>query len=55
MSLVPLYEASWPLVEMIRYLAERGFTLMSLEPGFANPTTGQLLQAHGLFFRDRAV
>lgn len=55
MSLVPLYEGELLIVEMIRYLAERGFTLMSLEPGFANPNTGQLLQTDGLFFRQHAV
>ena len=54
MSLVPLYEGERLLAEMIRYLAERGFTLMSLEPGFVSPTTGQLLQTDGVFFRDRA-
>jgi FkbM family methyltransferase len=51
MSIIPLYEGELLLVEMIRYLAERGFTLMSLEPGFADPKTGQLLQTDGIFFR----
>lgn len=55
MSLIPLYEGELLLVEMISYLAERGFTLMSLEPGFASPTTGQLLQTDGLFFRQRSL
>jgi FkbM family methyltransferase len=51
MSLVPLYEGEMLFLDMIHYLGERGFTLMSLEPGFANPLTGQLLQADGVFFR----
>lgn len=51
MSIVPLYEGELLIVEIIEYLAERGFTLMSLEPGFTSPTTGQLLQTDGVFFR----
>jgi FkbM family methyltransferase len=51
MSLIPLYAGEMLLPEMISYLTGRGFTLMSLEPGFADPRTGQLLQADGLFFR----
>jgi FkbM family methyltransferase len=51
MSLVPLYQGEMLFLDMVRYLGERGFTLMSLEPGFANPVSGQLLQVDGVFFR----
>lgn len=51
MSLVPLYEGEPRLVDLVTYLEERGFALMSLEPVIEDPTTGQLLQVDGLFFR----
>jgi FkbM family methyltransferase len=50
-SFVPLYEGETLLPEMMHYMNERGFTLMSLEPGYANSETGQLMQADCLFFR----
>ena len=51
MSLVPLYEGEAVMTEMIEYLRTLGFTLMSLEPGYADPKTGRLLQVDGVFFR----
>jgi FkbM family methyltransferase len=54
MSLVPLYAGEWLMPEMINFMKERGFVLMSLEPGTCHPQTGQLLQTDGLFFRERA-
>lgn len=51
MSLVSLYEGETLFTDMIAYVAERGFLLMSIEPGFCDPVTGQLLQIDGLFFR----
>jgi FkbM family methyltransferase len=51
MSLVPLYEGELTFASVMGYVVDRGFTLMSLEPGFSNPLTGQLLQVDGLFFR----
>ncbi|HEX2193255.1 MAG TPA: FkbM family methyltransferase [Acidimicrobiales bacterium] len=51
LSLVPLYDGQPVLDEMTRRMRELGFTLMSLEPVFWNPATGQLLQVDGLFFR----
>jgi FkbM family methyltransferase len=53
MSLVPLYADEWLMPEMINFMKERGFVLMSLEPGTSDPETGQLLQTDGLFFRER--
>jgi FkbM family methyltransferase len=51
MSIIPLYMDEMLFTEMISYLKERGFDLFSLENGFANPMTGQLLQVDGIFFR----
>lgn len=51
MSLVALYAGGILMDEMIRYLAEKGFFLFSLEPGFWDQKTGQLLQVDGIFSR----
>ncbi len=51
MSLVPLYEHQPLFTEMIGYLADKGFQLYSLEDGFANMHTGQLLQVDGIFVK----
>ncbi|WP_340111701.1 FkbM family methyltransferase [Maribellus mangrovi] len=52
MSLVPLYENEMLYLDMIHYLSSKGFHLYSLESGFSNPNTGQLLQADGIFVRN---
>lgn len=49
MSIVELYEDETPFLKMIHFIQEKGFTLISLESGFANPTTGELLQVDGIF------
>jgi FkbM family methyltransferase len=51
MSLVPLYEGESLLPDLVTFMSSEGFTLMSVEPGAGNGTTGQLLQIDGLFFR----
>jgi FkbM family methyltransferase len=51
MSLIMLYEGEMLYMDMISFLKEKGFKLFSLENGFSNPATGQLLQVDGLFFR----
>lgn len=51
MSLVPLYEGETVMTEMIRLVEALGFVPMSLEPGYADPATGRLLQVDGVFFR----
>jgi FkbM family methyltransferase len=51
LSLVPLYEGGIDWRAAVDLLASKGFVLESLEPGFSNPKTGQLLQADGIFFR----
>jgi hypothetical protein len=48
MSLVPLYEEAPGYRDVLQFMAERGFQLIGLEPGFAAPS-GLLLQADGLF------
>lgn len=51
LSLIPLYEGQRRLDEMLPDIARSGFVLMSLEPGFWDHKSGQLLQADGIFFR----
>lgn len=50
-SLVPLYENEPLVEEMVGYLRNRGLVPMSIEPGFGNKETGQLLQADFVFYR----
>ena len=52
LSLVPLYQGDALLGEMLKLMEESGFVLMSLEPEFFDPDTGQLLQVDGVFFRE---
>lgn len=51
MSLVPLYEGSWLLADVLGFFATSGFELVSLEPGFHEHATGRLLQVDGIFMR----
>jgi FkbM family methyltransferase len=51
MSLVELYEGEWLYEEIIQFLKNLGFLLFSVEPGFCNEGTGQLLQMDGIFYR----
>lgn len=51
MSLVPLYNNELLFPELLGYLNDRGYSLCSLENGFSNPDSGQLLQVDGIFFR----
>ena len=53
MSLVPLYQGEPLFEELHRYLGARGYQMVGLEPGFTDPATGRLLQADGVFHRDR--
>lgn len=54
LSLLPLYDGETLLADMIHEMSGKGFQLMSLEEGFADPATGQLLQVDGIFFRASA-
>ncbi len=51
LSLAPLYEGQADWIAMIQRVSELGFFCEGLEPIFSQPTTGRLLQADGLFFR----
>lgn len=53
MSLKPLYKGGILYLEIIDLMKSNGFELYSLENGFSNPNTGQLLQVDGVFFRDQ--
>ena len=50
-SLTPLYEGEILLPEMINFMSDKGYELMSIEPVFNDPSTGQLLQVDCIFFR----
>lgn len=49
MSLVSMYENEMLFIDMIAYLKERNFELVSLENGFFDWQTGQLFQVDGVF------
>lgn len=51
LSLVPLYRDAPLIGEMCEQLAQDGYVLVSLEPGFGNEQTGELLQVDGIFHR----
>jgi FkbM family methyltransferase len=54
MSLLPLYDTAPSYREILDFMAQHGFRLVGIEPGFASPT-GALLQADGLFATDAAT
>ncbi len=51
MSLVPLYEGETLFHEMCPLLQQKGFQLVSIEPGINDEKTGQLFQIDGIFQR----
>ena len=52
LSLVPLYEGGPLWLEMIQFMLDRGFRVVGLEAGYADPNSGEMLQADGIFIRD---
>lgn len=50
-SVDPLYEGEAILPEMIEFMADHGYQLMGVEPGWSHGATGQMLQMEGVFFR----
>lgn len=52
MSLVELYKGEMLFFDMAELLKSKGYKLYSLENGFYNKTTGQLLQVDGIFFKE---
>jgi FkbM family methyltransferase len=51
LSLVELYKGEALITEMLNIIKDLGFTIHSLEPGFYDRKTGQLLQVDGVFYR----
>lgn len=51
LSLVPLYENGVLFPQIYESLTAKGYRLVSLEPVFSDPDTGQLLQMDGVFHR----
>ena len=51
MSLVPLYAGELLFNEMCILMDKKGYTLVAIENGFSDPTSGQLLQVDGIFHR----
>lgn len=52
MSFIPLYDGGMLYMEVFEWAAAQSFTLMSIEPMFTHPITGQVLQADGVFIRN---
>ncbi len=52
MSIVELYKDEMLFLDLMDYLKSLGYSLYSLENGFYNNNTGQLLQVDGIFFRE---
>lgn len=53
MSLVPLYDGEMLLNEMCGIMSKKGYALISIEPAFSDPASGQLLQVDGIFHHFR--
>ena len=51
MSTVPLYENQELYGELLARVLAAGYTLWSIEPGFTDTTTGQMLQFDAIFYR----
>jgi FkbM family methyltransferase len=51
MSLLPLYQDERLFCDLYRLLNDKGYDLVSVEPGYADKNTGRLLQVDGLFHR----
>jgi len=51
MSLIPLYKGELLFNEMCSLLHEKEYRLVSIESGFSDSETGQLLQCDGIFHR----
>jgi FkbM family methyltransferase len=51
LSLVPLFEGAPLCLEVLNYLAARGFRLAGFEEVFSDPESGEMLEVDGLFVR----
>jgi FkbM family methyltransferase len=52
LSMLPLYEGQALFAHLLDRLQQSGHTLFSLDPGFADPITGRMLQCDGLFVKE---
>ncbi|MFA7359803.1 MAG: FkbM family methyltransferase [Candidatus Kapaibacterium sp.] len=52
MSFDPLYKDEKLLCEIIGYLSQYNFKLMSIEPGTVDYNTGRMYQIDGIYFKD---
>ena len=55
LSIEPLYEGAETWQEAIASMQQLGYKLMMLTPGFRDQTTGEMMQADGVFVRNEAV
>ncbi len=55
LALMPLYDGEALIEEMIGFMSERGYVLMSLEPGSTIRTNGQMIEVDALFFRENNI
>jgi len=53
LSLTELYDGQVLYLDMLRWLADRGFELWNMMPGFVDQASGRLLQFDGIFFRSK--
>lgn len=51
LSLKPLYKGQFLFDDLYRILVMKGYSMISIERGFSNPNTGELLQVDALFKR----
>ncbi len=54
MSLTPLYEGETLFPAMLKLLLDKNFSLVSIQQGFSDPKTGELLQIDCIFHRSSA-
>ena len=55
MAIKPLYDGETLYEDMVKYLDDLGYTMMTVAPVFADPRTGQVLQLEGTFYRQSEV
>ena len=55
LSIKPLYEGGETWQQAIESMQDLGYQLMLLTPGFRDRTTGEMMQADGVFVRSDAV
>lgn len=53
LSFVSLYNGGPLFQEVVDFLTDEGFSFYSIENGFSDKATGQLLQVDGIFFKDK--